>query len=339
MVKISVVMPTYNSAADILREAVDSILAQTFRDFEYIIIDDGSTNESVDYLLSLGDERIKLIRNPKNLGITKSLNIGFRVAQGKYIARMDSDDIALPARLEKQFAFMESHPDVIVCGTNVECFGTVSGVSGGTIEDMESYRIRAVFRNPGPYHPTAFFNRESLLRYHLTYDENLMFSQDYGLWVEISKYGKVYILNDVLLRYRTHSSQISQAHRKKQIQCDQMTQAKLLRELLGDVTQEELDLHYRYSTGYYHDEIKNEKALTWFRRLIEANNQVGKYDKKQFNHEVNSIIARIILHEPQTLLIWKITKLFRFLPFWVAFCEIMERCQRIIRKVSSNESW
>jgi glycosyltransferase involved in cell wall biosynthesis len=99
-------MPTYNTAIDVLREAVDSILKQTFQDFEFIIIDDGSTNGSIDYLQNLTDKRIKLIRNPYNLGITKSLNIGFQAAQGKYIARMDSDDIALPTRLEKQFVFI-----------------------------------------------------------------------------------------------------------------------------------------------------------------------------------------------------------------------------------------
>lgn len=88
MVTISVVMPTYNTDVPILREAVDSILAQTFRDFEFLIIDDCSTNESVEYLNTLTDPRIRIIRNETNMGITKSLNIGFREAKGKYIARM-----------------------------------------------------------------------------------------------------------------------------------------------------------------------------------------------------------------------------------------------------------
>ena len=99
--KISVVMPTYNTEVSILKEAVDSILNQTFGDFEFIIIDDGSTNNSVEYLKSLQDQRVKIIRNDTNIGITKSLNIGLRAAKGKYIARMDSDDIAFPDRFEK----------------------------------------------------------------------------------------------------------------------------------------------------------------------------------------------------------------------------------------------
>ena len=117
MVKISVVMPVYNTAVPFLKDAVDSIVNQTCQDFEFLIIDDGSTGECAEYLAHLRDPRIRIIRNPKNIGITKSLNIGFREAKGKYIARMDSDDISFPARFERQYAFMEAHPDTIVCGT------------------------------------------------------------------------------------------------------------------------------------------------------------------------------------------------------------------------------
>ena len=160
MISISVVMPVYNTPVDILREAVDSILCQTFRDFEFIIIDDGSEDATRLYLQNLKDDRIRLIRNHQNLGITRSLNTGLREAKGKYIARMDGDDIALPERLEKQYRFMETHPKVFMCGTNVEFFGAYSRVTKSRIKDMDHYRISALFTYPGPAHPTAFFNRE-----------------------------------------------------------------------------------------------------------------------------------------------------------------------------------
>ena len=112
MVSVSVLMPVYNTQAGFLAEAVESILNQTFGEFEFLIVDDCSTlKETTEYLNSLDDPRVKIIRNHENLGITKSLNIGIREAAGKYIARMDSDDISLPQRLEKQYAFMETHPD------------------------------------------------------------------------------------------------------------------------------------------------------------------------------------------------------------------------------------
>ncbi len=269
--KISVVMPTYNTAVPILREAVDSILAQTFREFEFIIVDDCSISESREYLQGLSDPRIRLIRNETNLGVTKSLNIGFAAAQGKYIARMDDDDISLPTRFEKQYNYMESHPDVIACGTNVEFFGLHHQFTNNRIADMEMYRISAVFANPGPRHPTMFFNRELFQRYHILYDESLIYAQDYGLYVEITKHGRISLLPDVLLRHRIHVKQISKEHRKLQTACDKLTQRKLLQELLGEISDEELDFHYHYSTGYYEDTAFNAESKAWFEKLMKAN--------------------------------------------------------------------
>ena len=120
---ISDVMPVFNTPVSYLKEAVDSILTQTVKDFEFIIINDGSTYSCKEYLESLSDPRIRIIHNEKNLGITKSLNIGLREARGKYIARMDDDDISIPIRFEKQFAFMESNPDIILCGSKKVTIG------------------------------------------------------------------------------------------------------------------------------------------------------------------------------------------------------------------------
>ena len=122
--KISVVMPVFNTQIDFLKEAVESILNQSFREFEFIIIDDGTTDGSSQYLGSLSDPRIRIIRNERNLGITQSLNIGFSIAKGKYIARMDSDDISLPCRLQEQYNLMERHPEVIVCGSKTGKIGS-----------------------------------------------------------------------------------------------------------------------------------------------------------------------------------------------------------------------
>ncbi len=158
---ISVVMPVFNSQISYLKEAFDSVLTQTFKDYEFIIIDDGSTGSCREYLESLSDSRIRIIHNEKNLGITKSFNIGLRAAKGKYIARMDDDDISLPFRFEKQYAFMESNPNIIVCGSKREMIGKKRQLpaSGKTsMTDMEEYRIKMLFVNPGPSHPTAFFD-------------------------------------------------------------------------------------------------------------------------------------------------------------------------------------
>ena len=319
--KVSVVMPTYNTPVPLLQEAVESVLDQTLRDFEFIIIDDGSTDGSVGYLLGLTDPRIRLIRNESNLGITKSLNIGFRAARGKYVARMDSDDVSLPTRLEKQYDYMETHPGVIACGSRTAEYGKRPSVRQIPYESRENYRIRTLFSNPGPAHATAFFDREKLVRHHVAYDEQLIYAQDYGMWASIVEYGEVVKLPEVLLYHRSHPGQISKAHRQKQIECDKLTQEKLLRALLGEVSEEEIDLHYLYSAGYYRHAAIDEAVLNWYRRLIDANDRKGVYDKKRFRRYIYGVIiprAAVQSSDPSRSYLQKTVCLFRTLPFFLA---------------------
>ncbi len=351
--KISVVMPTYNTQISILREAVDSILNQTFSDFEFIIIDDGSANDTYEYLKSIPDERIKIIKNDTNIGITKSLNIGFRAARGKYIARMDSDDIAFPDRFEKQYAFMESHPDVFVCGSNVLFFKDralpeikpadqtkkqytfikkkdfrrkeSTEIVNCKVEDMESYRVRMIFTNPGPVHPTAFFNHEKLIQYHIEYNEELVYAQDYDLWMRISSFGQICTLQEVLLYYRVHSGQISKARREKQIECDQMTQRKLLEQLLDNVSEEDLSFHYKHSCGYYSNAKISPRAVQWYGRILSANRERKIYDHKKLVQYIDRIKTGLII-QTYTQDMRKIEKgrlLFQYMPFSTALKTIV----------------
>ena len=316
---LSVVMPTYNASVPILKEAVDSIMNQSFRNFEYLIIDDGSSDETPDYLDSLTDPRIRIIRNKRNIGITKSLNIGFREARGKYIARMDSDDISMPDRFEKQVDFMEKHPDVVVCGSEASFYKGDTHSYKRTAHDMERYRIRMLFTNPGPIHSTAFFRREVMLQHHIIYDENLKYAQDYGMWMTISKYGRIYILPEKLLLYRQHRKQISKEHREEQIHFDKMTQKALLCRLVESVSKQELDLHYHYSTGYYQDVRMTDEVEEWYMRLIKANDTKGIYDRKKFRIYVYNIFFRTIFLTWQTGITGKekIEMLFRYIPWYV----------------------
>ena len=323
MVPISVVMPTYNTEISMLKEAVDSILNQTFQNFEFIIIDDGSTNESVAYLDTLTDPRIRLIRNKSNLGITKSLNIGLRAAKGKYIARMDSDDVSFPTRFEKQYSFMESHPDVILCGSQVTNLNEAQRVeynTNKTIEDMENYRVRMLFCFPGPSHPTVFFNREILCEYGIEYDENLIYAQDYGLYATIAQNWKICVLPNILLYRRMHFAQITQAHREKQIQCAKITQKRLLMQLLGNVTEKELDFHFIHSTGYYRNAVISSQADEWYKRIIKSNNKHCIYNSKKLKHHIERIKINLI-EQTFTKNMSKLKKLFlllRYLSFFTA---------------------
>ena len=284
MVKISVIMPTYNTEVQMLKEAVNSILNQSFQDFEFIIINDGSTNGTDVYLNSIHDKRIKIIHNQKNIGITKSLNIGLENANGQYIARMDADDISLPTRFERQYFFMESHPDIVMCGATVQNFGANKKSHVARIKDMDHYRIKTLFYYPGPLHPTMFIRHQILVDYKIAYDEGLAYDQDYDMCEKISRTGgKIVILPEILLYRRIHTNRITNKYYEKQKQCTIVTQKRLLQELLESVTDDELALHYRFSyEKVFHSLSDFSKCLTWYLKLIRANNHVKKYPRKKF---------------------------------------------------------
>lgn len=288
-------MPVYNTPVSYLKEAIESILNQTYRDFEFIIIDDGSTGECTAYLDNLNDERVRLIRNPENLGITKSLNIGFQAARGKYIARMDSDDISLQNRFEKQLAFMESHPDAIVCGTKTVNLGNrLIPIKYKKMESMEHYRVRLLFIFPGPRHPTAFFDHEKLLEHQITYDESLPYSQDYDMWMKVSQIGTIYIMPEVLLLYRIHPKQITKVHRERQICCQNITTKKLLIQLLDNVTDEEVAQHQRWSEQFSNNEVITPQVAIWYDRLIAANMQKKIYNERLLKNYINLIKGKLV---------------------------------------------
>lgn len=320
MPKISVVMPVYNTPVSFLQEAVDSILNQTYSGFEFLIIDDGSSGDCEEYLKSLQDKRIRIIRNAENIGITKSLNIGLREAKGKYIARMDADDISLPTRFEKQLAFMESHPEVILCGTNFSFDNRPEDAITEIPEDMESYRVKMLFVNPGPSHPTTFFDREKLNQFHIIYDEQLTYAQDYGLFAAISEYGPISILPEILVHRRKHEAQISKAHRESQIQCDKMTQKKLLSRLLGDVSDEELNLHYYCTSTPSVRPVMTPQIAQWYDRLIAANKIKGIYNQKKLKKKINTIKEKLVSRavSEESGIADLVRMFFRYLPFFPA---------------------
>lgn len=207
-------MSVYKEPINWLRESVGSILSQTFTDFEFIIIlDNPKYEEGLLYLREIErkDNRIKLFLNSENLGLTRSLNVGLREANGKYIARMDADDISLLDRFQKQFDFMEKRSDIIVCGGGITRIG---GRNDDTFYEPDPENIFLYFTYPNPYlspfaHPTVLIRRNVLELYNIRYNEEFITAQDYGLWNELIFKGKFSNLDQILLKYRTSDSQVS----------------------------------------------------------------------------------------------------------------------------------
>jgi len=202
MPKISVVMSVYDGEK-FLEEAVLSVLNQTYKDFEFIIIDDGSTDSSLKMLRSFEkkDERIKLVSR-ENKGLTRSLNEGIKLAQGEYIARMDGDDISMPKRFEKQIDFLEKNKDIALCGTwaiNIDENGNEIGEYKTPTTNKE-IRKMILFHNPF-IHPSVMMRKEIINNVGL-YNEKIKYAQDYEYWLRIIKKNKMANLNSFLLWYR-----------------------------------------------------------------------------------------------------------------------------------------
>lgn len=210
---VSILMAVYNGES-FLAEAIESILNQTFTDFEFIIINDASTDTSVDIIQKHKDSRIRLINNENNIGLTKSLNKGLKLAEGKYIARMDADDISLPQRLERQVKFMEDNPEVGICGTWLQLIGQQERIIKHPVDHQDI--LTFMFKNNGIGHPTAFIRKDLFIEQHLFYDENYTAAQDYDLWVRASQKIRLANIPEVLVKYRIHSSQVSIAKLQQQ---------------------------------------------------------------------------------------------------------------------------
>lgn len=241
---ISVVMPVYNGQK-YLSEAIDSILNQTFINFEFIIIDDGSTDKSEEIILSYNDKRIVYIKNETNLQIVESLNRGISIAKGKYIARMDADDISLPQRLEKQLLFMEKNPNIDVVGTWYETFGDKHEVFYPLKRDCE-IKAKLLFDSAFA-HPTVMIRTTSLS--HLKYENQYNKVEDYALWISMSSTSTFANLPEVLLRYRYHRNQTMQQYESTQEKIAKHLRLMMLEQALDiKPTNQEEQIHHAIAT-------------------------------------------------------------------------------------------
>lgn len=237
---VSVLMPVYNGAT-YLAEAIESVLNQTFRDFELLLIDDCSNDDSMEIAKSYDDSRIKIISKSAHQGLIDSLNQGLELATGKYIARMDADDISLPNRFEKQVCFMEANPKVGMCGTWIQYLGKTTSLHYPVNhEDI----LSAIFFNQAIFcHPSVFIRKAVLQKHGLKYPAQYIHSEDYALWLELSQYCQLANLPEVLFLYRTHTHQVSQVHSHTQQHWHQHNLKEVIRAHAPQISNQSLDLH------------------------------------------------------------------------------------------------
>lgn len=215
---VSVLMSVHNEPAEYIDEAVKSICQQTHNNIEFIIIDDASDEPTSSHLKELCNRYpiIQLYRNEHNIGLTASLNKGLSLTNGEFIARMDADDYSCPSRLEKQLSYFKNHPEIDILGTGVISFGQItmfmSPVNGASYKEVQSN----LFFQSSLCHPSVMMRKRFLMDNNLSYDENVKKGQDYDFWERSSEYGKLAVMPDVLLYYRTHAKQITSTCRQEQ---------------------------------------------------------------------------------------------------------------------------
>lgn len=211
MPRVSILMPVFN-VAPYLREAMDSILNQTYRDFELIVLNDCSPDNSEEILDTYSDERIVRYRGQQNVGLANVLNIGIEMARGEYIARMDSDDVSLPKRLEKQVAYLDNHPTVDLVSAGMQRFGASQEVMIRS-SDIEDVKFNALSYSP-VLHASSMWRKKQFLKNGLFYRQEMVPAEDYDLWTRALACGLTLInMQEVLYLYRTHSSQVTSVNK------------------------------------------------------------------------------------------------------------------------------
>ena len=212
---ISVLMAVYNGER-YLRESVDSVLNQTYTDFEFLIINDGSTDSSLDIINKIKDPRIRLVNNDENIGLTLSLNKGIMLARGEYIARIDADDISHSTRFEKQLKYFNENKNIVLLGTQsniIDNLGKEVKMVNGWQRPLNNMEIRffCMFDNPF-IHSSVMFKTTVIKDIYKGYDAKYITNQDYDLWSRIVYHHDTANLDEKLISFRYHNESVSQKY-------------------------------------------------------------------------------------------------------------------------------
>lgn len=293
---ISVVLPVYNVALYI-KEALDSIINQTIQDFEIIIIDDCSTDVTLEIVQQYNDERIHIITKNENKGLIDSLNIGFKAAKGKYIARMDGDDISDATRFEKQLNILENNPEIKVCGSWLQAFGKDDKIIKHK-QNHEQILVNMML------HCSMSLGAVMLDRVWAEgeyFNEDKKHVEDYDFWSRVIWKGKLYNIQEVLYHYRIHETQVSTTYNEIQRKGDVPIKLVFFKKL--DYNQDKFEdrfLEKMFLQNEFFTVEEFELFLEWLITLQKQNNKLKKYLQQDFNQVLESykkgLIYKIYFH-------------------------------------------
>ena len=283
MARVTVLMPVYNGET-FLRETMDSVLRQTYSDFIFFILNDGSTDKTEEIIFSYTDSRILYHKNDKNLGLVATLNKGIDLVDTEYLARMDADDLWVETKLEKQIHLLDARLDVGICGTSIHKFGAFEG---DFIFPVENEGLRAGFLfYCCMSHPSVVFRMSFLQESGIRYRPDYFPAEDYKLWVECLDYTQIYNIPEQLVKYRQHNHQITQDSNSKQVLLTNRVRLEVLEKLSESFTQTQKDFHiYSFLSSQLHSVSDYKKFIQWSRTLLQANKTNGFVFNSQFLEE------------------------------------------------------
>lgn len=295
--KVSVLMASRNNI-EYLSRSIESILSQSFSDFEYIILDDWSEENCVDEVRKFKDNRIKLITFTNRTGISNLLNYGISISKGKYLARMDNDDISLPDRLKCQVDFMERNDDTDICGTRyfrIDEDDNLINLHNGKYTDSE-IKIALMLGETSIHHPTAMIRRSSLIKSGIRYEPEYDSAEDFRLWCRCSYTMKFANLPIPLFKYRIHPKSTSVEFSNTQREIARQILKQHLKNFEIQFSQRELACHYQYSLSQNEiisDNFMHEIDL-WHKKLKRffMNNRI--FDNDIFECMINEKYEKII---------------------------------------------
>lgn len=307
---ISVVLCVYKTPESFFVESIESILNQSYTYFELILVDDGSPDNCPQICdeYAKKDRRIIVIHK-ENGGISSARNAGLSVAKGKYIAIMDSDDIALPKRFEKQVEYLEKNKNVVALGTYYKHFGNKNNTVMVPITNMEEYRCSLFFNNvPTILNPSVMIRFSTLKENNLSYDERLKFAEDYFLWVRLSEIGDFAVLPEVLMCYRVHSNQSTNwSVRKTRDRNKYLINMYQLSKIGISLDKNDINIYFCNYAKTYSDIKKAKKLLTL---ISNANKNSNYYSCDVFDKTCIKYIYECMsrIRNPFTIIMFLLTK-------------------------------
>ena len=286
MARVTVLMPTYN-VGPWVEEAVRSVLRQSYRDFELLVVDDASTDETLEVVRGIDDPRIRVASFPNNVGLSENLNRGLDLIGSELVARMDGDDIAEAEWLETGVRVLDSHPEVGVCSFGFQFFGARSSLVRFP-ERHEDSKAQMLF---GCTVIVPVFRRAVMADNHLRYSTEAFPAEDYMMWADVYRVTQVYNVQRTLFHYRTHATQISTSRREAQVVKSNEVRLKMLQWLNPDFTDEEKQYFLEAFVPCKIDAKKDVANLKTFAQLIIDRNTPGNYSSEALRRKFKSHIA------------------------------------------------